>query len=310
MNIMYNENTKKRYIEEKTEQTIINKYFLPNLFKKSEQFEENLNKDVCNFTKVEIADMLKLMGFSSLESVRVIVSGYSLYTDWCMAHGLVEDAQNHFREFDSNSLTDLLNANLRQLKITDRQQIMEWLSQLYNPSDKFLILAIFEGIKGKDFNELYNLTIDDIDINNHTINVVGKGKMKVSKELCNIALESYETNEFYPMAGEMKRQGTFIPSDKIIKDYPNVKVDADDFRKGRRLYARILRCMRYLGIDSYFDSNTLINSGIVDMVKRESERLGITNAEYVDNHLDDINKRYGKNFTKKTFINKLGDYLR
>ena len=306
---MYNANIKERYIEEKTSTTIIDKYFLPNLFKKSEEFELRLNKDVCNFTKMEIADMFKIFGFTSIESVRVNINGYALYTDWCMRQGFVDDSQNHFREIDVNYMSKLINVQVRQMKIVDREQTVEWMMALPNPSDQFIFLGMFEGIKGKDYKEFYELTGDDIDVDGHLINIYGRGKLQFSSMLCNIGIVSYKTEKFYPMGGAMERSGLFIPSNKVIKDFPNVKESVDDFRKGRRMYSRILRSMKYLGIDDYFDSNTLVNSGIIEMVRKESETLNMSKSEYVETHLNIINERFGKNYNKYSFTTKFGDYL-
>ena len=306
---MYNANIKERYIEEKTSTTIIDKYFLPNLFKKSEEFELRLNKDVCNFTKMEIADMFKIFGFTSIESVRVNINGYALYTDWCMRQGFVDDSQNHFREIDVNYMSKLINVQVRQMKIVDREQIVEWMMALPNPSDQFIFLGMFEGIKGKDYKEFYELTGDDIDVDGRLINIYGRGKLQFSSMLCNIGIVSYKTDEFYSMGGAMERSGYFIPSNRVIKDFPNVKESVDDFRKGRRMYSRILRSMKYLGIDDYFDSNTLVNSGIIEMVRKESETLNMSKSEYVETHLNIINERFGKNYNKYSFTTKFGDYL-
>ena len=154
---MYNENIKQRYIEYKTNLTIIPNGYLERLFDKTKQFEIELNKDVCNFTYYEIMNMYKTWNENSYETLQVTNSHLSLYTQWCIEQSLVADAQNHFLEFSKDIFMSCVNNIINDKKIVTREQVLSWFKDLNNVSDRFMFLALFEGIKGEQYKELTNL---------------------------------------------------------------------------------------------------------------------------------------------------------
>ena len=44
-----------------------------------------------------------------------------------------------------------VNKALFNMKIVSKNTILNWVEQLPNPKDQFVLLGLFEGIKGKDF---------------------------------------------------------------------------------------------------------------------------------------------------------------
>ena len=305
---MYNEDLKKRYITEKNELVTIDKYYLPNIFKKTEPFENLLNKDLCNFTTEEIESMIKLCGFTSYNMITTFISTCSIYTNWCMNQGMVLDSQNHFLEIRPEQYSLLVNKAIYEMRTVDRDQIERWINELPNPSDRFVFLGVFEGIKGKEYSEFVDIVRDDINLDKSTIRLKGaKGEMKFSKLLCNIGIESADTMTYTPLTGKMERESKFIPSDKVIKDMANIRDGGKSKTLGRRIYFRLLRSFKYLGIDSFFDSNALQNSGMIYMIKQRSDELNITKEEYIYNHINEINLKYGKHYYPYDLIRKIGD---
>jgi hypothetical protein len=105
----------------------------------------------------------------------------------------------------------------------------------------------------------------------------------------------------------MSKETKLIESDKVIKDPVNMRSNRTMESAGRRTYFKLLRAFNYLGIDSYFDPNSLQNSGMIDMINRRSAELHISKTDYVNNYISEINFQYGKNYKAYGQIRKLGD---
>ena len=307
---MFSETNKQRYIDYKTSLSTIDKYYLPNLFRTTELFEQSLNKDLCNFTTNEIVNMYKTIDYTSYESL-IIASNYlGDYTDWCMSQGFVIDSQNHFKELTRDRLSMLVNKAKNDMKVISRERLIEYCMQLPNACDQFILLALFEGLSGKDYCEVWNLKIQDVYQSNNTINVYGRGTRQFSDKLIKYAIESYEQTEWYSMSRDMIKVVNLKPSDLIVKDYPNTKENMDNFRKGRRIYMHLIRTLKFLGLEGALRPNDIANSGMIHMVNSESERLGVSAYDYLTNHREDIIYQYNKPIVRSVFIQKFGDYLR
>lgn len=306
---MFNEDIKKRYIAEKENSTTVDKHYLPNLFKKCEPFEQKLDKDVCNFTTREIENMMKTINFSSFESIGVANSSLSQYTMWCMKQGLVFDSQNHYLELNRPRLAELVNKTVQNMRIVTREKVLDWCFEMPNPSDQFIMLGLFEGIKGQDFCEFTMMRNEDVHLESRTITLPNRGDMKFSYELCSFGVQSAEATEYFSVSGKMERIVPVAESGYIIKNYPNVVEGVSQFQKGRRIYNRLTRAFSFLGINGWMSASALMDSGIVHMVRSRSEELGISCDEYMSTRIDELSKRYDKRILKSTLMNKYGDYL-
>lgn len=277
---MFNEDLKRRYIEYKHSITEINEFFLSNLFKKTEPFEEKLNKDVSCFTVNEIEDMFKTISYSSIYTLDLSKSSLSLYTDWCIAQYYVPDKQNHFKEIVWQDLPRFLNVNIAKKKVVTRECVLDWCEQMPNPMDAFIILAMFEGIDGRYHNEFIHLYGSDIDIEKRMIKVIKRGYVSASLKLCELGLQAAGTSVYYSV-NENSEEYKLEKSDKVVKDFINVKYADDELKAGRRIYSKLKRALNYVDA-GYLTPKDLQNSGIVDFINTRSNELGITNMEYLN----------------------------
>lgn len=312
--LMFNEEQKNAYIEQKLETTTLNKYFLPNAFRQSCPFESELGKDLSNFTATEIENMYKTMNFASLSSLVVINNAYSLYAGWCLSalHN-VEDSQNHFLEFSTETLKGLINCLDRDKKVISRATLLSQISVLKNPSDKFLMLALFEGIKGRDYEEIWTLKENDVDAVRCTMNTK-RGVKKYSPELCRYARESsIETvyHSFREKSDDSWDYGRDIPfyeSNLVVKQYVNIHDEnPSNYRQGRRIYSKYVRILKFLGLTAMLP-NDIYNSGLIHYINTKAKELGISGEEFVRTHSVELSYYYEKKITK-AFLDQYGDYL-
>lgn len=310
---MYNESIKERYIKEKNETTILPEKYLENLFKKTETFETEINKDVSSFTFYEINEMYKTWSLSSLSSLQVINSHLSLYTQWCLLQSLVPDSQNHYFEMNKENMMECINMFLVKSKVWTREQVINMTAQLPNASDKFLLLALFEGICGKEYCELSNLK--KADFNGNEVELCTGRTIRISNKLLYMAEEAIDTYEYYPVTADAKvSKIDFNPwDDKVIKDYHNTEDDTSSFQIGRRIYRKLKRIFAFLGVE-HMSGNALIESGKIHFINQICKEREIGSVKYVFSKEGDeeIREQFGSNFSKSSkvaFFDKYREYL-
>lgn len=306
---MYNEERKRRFISERNAEVILPNDYLECQFNKISNVEETLSKDLCNFTFYEITEYYKLLNLTSTVSLSVMNSQFSLYTQWCLQQNLVNDGQNHFLEMRNEDYNNCINKALLNLKIISRDTLLEWVSQLTNPKDQFILLGLFEGIRGKDFCELAKLRKEDVVGNVATL-CTGR-KLQLSDKLVGIIDDCISETKYYSISGKEKKVMPLIDNGYIIKDYPNTKEDVSDYQRGRQVYNGIKRILQYFDMFPIMSASSIVESGKIDMIKRRSFELNMTCKDYIYSvNIKEVESKYDCGvIIKKTYYKKYEDYL-
>lgn len=305
---MYNEELKERYIEEKTNEVVIDDVALNKLFEKTERWELENGKDVHSFTFYEIQEFYKMQNMSSFDSLKIMNSRLSMYTQWCLSQNLVLDNQNHFLEMDNEILTECLNKVKVKNRVVTEQMILHFVSRLENPRDKYVLLGSFEGLRGENFCELLKLKPSDVEGNVVTL-CTGR-KITVSNTLIRIIDECVNTDDYVAMSGNNNKVVNLIDNGYVFKNYPNVKNDDDDYRAGRNLYTSFRRIINNLDLPPYITLNCLYDSGKLHMVKQRAKELGISDTEYImSSNISEVEEKYNCIIVRSIFLQKYKDYL-
>lgn len=309
---MFNNEIKSRYIEEKNFYTILPKNYLEHQFAKLEKYELEKGKDVCCFTVREIREYYKILNLSSLEMIACLNSQLSQYTQWCLQNNLVIDNQNHFLEIDLITMKSCLNPIKLNNKIVSREILINWCNQLPNPKDRFALLGLFEGLKGKDFTEITKLKPENIDGNVLTLS--SGRKIKVSNELISYIRDTIEESIYYPCvnkSGSIDKFYNLVDFGYVIKYYQNVHEEPNDFQKGRILYSGIRRSLMYIGVFGNTTTSGISDSGKIHMIKERSNELGITPIDYLySSHINEIEKQFNCRIVRSSFSLKYGNHLK
>lgn len=305
---MFNEELKRQFIDERNKEVVLPQNYLKCQFNKVSEMEKDLNKDVSNFTVYEIIEYYKLLNTSSLESLVTLNSQFSIYTQWCLQNNLVSDNQNHFLEITIEMVKGCISKVLLEMKIISKDKILDWVDQLPNPKDQFILLGLFEGIKGKDFCELSKLRPADINGNIATL-CTGR-KIELSKKLLEIIDACLSTDLYYSISGKGDKIMPLVNNGYIIKDYPNAKDNVSDFQMGRKIYNAITRILDYFGMLEFMSANSIFESGKLNMIKERANELNITSKEYLySDHIKEIESKYNLKMIRSTFWAKYEDYL-
>ena len=307
---MYNDSIKKRYIQEKENSTNTPAGYLERQFKKSERFEEKFNKDVCSFTTYEIMDFYKTINITSLDSLVVLNSHLSMYTQWCLQQNLVPDCQNHFDEIDSDILIGCINTTTLEKSIITRQTLNAWLSGLNNPGDAFVMLCLFEGIKGKDFCEIANMKLSDFSGNK--VKLCTGREMIVPDKLVELAEITDKTMEYRAVSRSNTKVYPLEEEGYILKKYSNTQDEVSDYQRGRRIYQKLLRNFEILEVAAYMKPNSLVESGKIDYINRRAQEEGMSGKDFLfSDFVDEIKDKYDYDMRrlKLSFCRKYGEYL-
>ena len=306
---MYNAEIKNRYIVEKENEVILPNRYLVNQFNHVSEMESELSKDVSNFTVYEIIEYYKICNFSSLESLQVLNSQFRMYTQWCLQENLVRDNQNHYLEITNETMSNCINKAVLDKQIVSRDTVLKWVNELPNPKDQFIMLSLFEYGKSKNFADIVNAEISDIDGN--VLELQDGRTVKISETLKNIAYNSYVETTYYSVSGKgVKKMPLLNNGDKIVKDYPNARSDVSEFQFGRKIYNSITRSLDYVGVLDWCSANSLSESGKLHMIKENAKALGMTPMEYLySDEVQDVEKQFGCHIVKSVFGLKYKEYL-
>ena len=326
---MFNEDIKKEYIAWKTGNTTLPEGLLDRIFIKTSKFEEKFGKDVSSFTADEIRYFYKMLNTPSANYLVVINSALSLYTQWCLEHDLVPFFKNHYLDFSLDELTFLVNHIIKKAKIIDKETIYSWIEALENPSEQFILLALFEGISGKDLCELVHLRLSDFDGNKVTLHT-GKDKdnnnvevfhdnevlrtITVSNKLVHLAHQSAEEDTYYQRhENDGNVYYTAMPylpdKDLILKNYPNIKQNVSAFALGRRHLNKINRIKKIVD-NKFLTATNIITSGKINFIKDRCDALNISGEEFLNSeHIKELDAQFNCKTVRSQFYRMYGKYL-
>lgn len=251
------------------------------------QYEEQLDKDCCEFTREEVLTFYKEYNASSVVSISNMNSKYKVYTEWCIEKGYTKE--NAYADL---TIFDWEQCCSKEKPIISREDLLSlftgYVGKIVNPCDQFLCLALFEGICGVRMCEFMYLTMNDFKGNEVHLNT---GRvLTVSNELIRLAEESTNTYEKIPF-GTVRASRPLKDEPYIIKSAANVRTDTDS---SRLLHLRnVLSLCKGATNVSAINQLSLIESGRIHMIKELQKEQGHkTWEEAFKANIDAINYRY------------------
>lgn len=305
---MFNEDIKRRYIEYKESVTIMSVDFLQRVFRSTEPFEKELNKDIADFTASEIINYYQYINKSSADSLTALNSTLSLYTQWYIGELLSKDHQNHFLELGRETFVQCTNKAKIENSIIKREDLLQRIAELPNPCDQFILLCLFEGISGKGYSDILNINYSDF--HDGMADLPSGRTIKVSDELYKLASKARNEDFYIKMSPGLDLKVKFVDSeDRIVKDLPNAKPETSAKQKGKRVYARLVRLFKYIGLP-WLTGNNLIESGKIHFITKRCEELGISAYDYLfSDRIQEVNNQFGCRLVRSNFYSVYEEYL-
>lgn len=163
--VMYNEEVKNEFLS--MYDGIDTRKTYRRIFEKSYHLENKLKKDLCNFDKDEIEDVLydlnPLTKTSSETNGRIITS----YITWCIERKYADTTVNILKSVDSSWFEKFVDKNKKLYFSEEEIRAIE--NKCENLQDAVIIRMLFCGINGKESIEIRMLNRNDVNGNTLTL---------------------------------------------------------------------------------------------------------------------------------------------
>lgn len=233
---MFNKAQKETFIKEYLRSKVIAETSLYAIFKKTEDFEEKLNKDVSKFTRDEILDMLakfKAKSINSLLNYTIVLKHYSRFV-----FGVV--GTNAYESIGKADVADMVDKNANIL--LTREELDDVEVQLLNWVDKAIIELLWNGVAGKNMEDIYSVSEDCVQGN---ILRVNEKEFPMTDRLRELLPKAFAETELMSYGNTM-RVIEVNGKGKIYKERPNARgIDTPDIRF-RWVYRKIQIFRDYL----------------------------------------------------------------
>lgn len=308
---LYNEGIKKRFINWYIKEKQTSEYYIRRVFSMTAPFEKMYGHDLFDFNATEIANMYQTMLFKTYGVLLNYHSIWRNYVTWSIQQNMVKDNINHFYdgafELATGALAKFIPSFFLEKNVITDEVLREWEDSCPNMVDAFLLRALYEGIKGKDYVELLKLELKDIDTKNNIAHLCTGRTVKVSNRLIDLAKEADLEQEYYPVVPDddsatLRKTYPYKKDETtIFKNYPNAQDDADIFTQGRRIQARIKRMFAYLGVNRMMSVSLLQVSGEIDFINKAATNLNISGEDFINNAecLNKVALQFGKKSMRK-----------
>lgn len=280
------------------------------IFSHARRAEHALNKPLYSFTKAEARDFLKSIDSSSNKTLSAYASIITQYMVYARDKG-VEGAENG--EWDKLQKREI-NMLVRRIKrYFAPKDILEIINYLPNPCDRFLILAFTEGLRGEDFDEIWNLTIDDFDKKSLTVKVPSGKTKHISKTLMDYATKSAETYSYARMGADDGNGVVMALAEEkprsIFKHTQAVAKKSTRARWKRRVGIR-MEAIKLMTCEFEMTVPRLVNSGLYFKMQEISLRYGcaLNDVLKTDEWADVVNQYDLEGKTNENILTLFDDF--
>ena len=286
---MYQAEQKEKFIMDYMRSRVVQKTSLYGLFRKIESCEEDLNKDVCMFTKDEATKMyieLKSRSIYTLLNNNVVLKAYTAWQIY--NNGL--DIENVYESITIDDLRPCVDA--KASKILSREEITEIEEQLLNITDAAIIECLFQGIAGPSMRDITSLHRDMLDQKNKQL-VFGDGRVfDISDDLCYMLDKAFD-EENYICYGETLRVKRLSGKGKLFKDRDNTHAADSDDRRFRAVYRKIQVIREFVGVKE-LTMKGIAAAGFLYYLRLGLESSGLALKEFLRSDAGDrLMNRYG-----------------
>lgn len=276
---------KEDFITDYIRSRIVSKTSIYGFFRKIAQYEMDVSKDSCYFTKEEAIDMYKWIDSRSIYTLMNDNNILKSYYNWMKYYHNIENL-SAYEQITIDDLRPLVNKNSKPLS---RTEIIDIEDQLLNWSDKAIVELLFMGVSGKNMEDIYSVSKECVKGNKLIVNGKQFDMTSRLKELLPKAFEETEIMSY----GETMRIFPVQGKGRIYKERFNTKgVDTED-AKFRYFYRRIMLFKNYLGI-RILTMKSIATSGLIYSLNIGMKNSGLDLKSFLKTEDgENIAKRYG-----------------
>lgn len=304
---IYNQEIKERFLQSIDLSRYPTRWW-ERLFEKTYMFENFRKKDFYNFTVPEILEFYKFLDISTIAPLVVYNTNIVIYAQWALNENLIADGQNHFDLIDVEILNSCISKGKLEQSILTYEMFQNLIiRRILNDQDKFVFFCLFEGIKGRDYQDIVNIKLADIDEAAQTIRLNDR-VISIPQDFINIAHKADEQTTYYTLT-DRNIESKLIPSTRIFKEKHNSA--GKDIN--RTVYNTIVRNIKTLDeLSEAVSAKSIRESGFIYYLNERAKELK-QSVEYLLNNpstCQDIIDKYQFNIsTRKRWLLQYKDFL-
>lgn len=276
--MFYNSKQKERYIENSrfAETTL---EVAKQIFNGSSRVENQEGTDLTNFNRQQVMNLLKTYNSQNKYYYKLICNIFSDYYNWCLEEGLI-DIGNVTNWYDVKLSTpiieDIIPAKLVKDKYYNKEDVLEYISKVPDPSNKLLIYAFFLGIDGKEHEDIKYLSVNDYSENHKAIKLYSGRKVIVDDLFINLMYKADQSKYYYPDGNEnanLRGRHEYNDSKYILKVCNTYKTNEAISNQG---ITQRLTLIRKQAGNKFISASTLYKNGLIQAIKDHFEEQGIS----------------------------------
>lgn len=258
------------------------------VMKKIDLYESIVGKSIYNYTIEMYKDILGDFRASSVSSLNSYFSVIKKYIEYSMDKR--DNVNLDYKLITSKEMEKLVNKVAHDDRYITRDELTELISNAINPQDMALLILIFEGVRGVDYDDIRLLKTKDIDFNNGVIHLKNKDIKVESQLFLSIIKEATKQLEYVKyLSGErasVKYYKIHEDNEYVIKRLMH-KSDGLDPYVGHRLKVKVSELTSEMGRE-HLTGTTIYNSGLAERLLKEFNR-----------HPDDISDKEIRQFLEE-----------
>ena len=267
---MYNSDMKEGFIKDYMRSRVVARTSLYSLFRKTEPFEKNKNKDCSYFDQDEILSMytdFKAKSIYVLLNYNSILKAYCAWRHYYYKEKVTESYDNINIELLKPCIPEDSN------KFLSREEIIEIEDQLYNCTDKAILECLWEGISGPSMNDLVRISKDMVDSEEKLLYFSDGRVIQLTDRLYEFLIKAFDETE-YMCYGTTLRVKKLIGVGRLYKERDNAHAADSDDRNFRWVYRKVQNFREHVGIPGLTMKNIHI-SGMYHYLCQGMQETGL-----------------------------------
>lgn len=247
------------------------------------QIKENgYGKDLYDFTEKEIKDFLHDLNVNSLNALTPYLAYIKKYLNYAQDKKVSIQNVSSAINIKRKDLRELVNYAGEYEKYMTKEELRESLNQINkngspiikNEQEKVIFVLLFNGVKGKDSEDLINLKISHFKFYERTISLDDK-KIYLEEWEAEVIQNAINEENFISEDGF---EYSYEPSDYILKAVTKKSKKEDilskDTRISKNTISRRVSMMAIAMGKPFWKPKTILDSGIVYRMLKEKKSWG------------------------------------
>jgi hypothetical protein len=241
---MYQSEMKEGFIRDYLRSRVVARTSLYSLFRKTEPFEEQKQKDCSQFDKDEVLSMysdFKAKSIYVLLNYNTILKAYCAWRRYYHKDNVTESYENINIELIKQCVPPDNN------KFISREEMTEIEDQLYNWTDKAVLEGLWEGISGPSMSDLVRINRDMVNSEEKALYFSDGRMIQLTDRLYEFLIKAFNETE-YMCYGATLRVKKLNGIGRLYKERDNAHAADSDDRNFRWVYRKVQNFRDHVGI--------------------------------------------------------------